>query len=100
MSEKKDLLIEIGTEELPPKSLKRLAEAFSDEISRSLQANKLAFKSVRWLATPRRLALIIYELDIAQADEEQENVVPLLTLRLMKMENRQRLRKVLHVPAG
>ncbi len=76
MSEKKDLLIEIGTEELPPKSLKRLAEAFSDEISRSLQANKLAFKSVRWLATPRRLALIIYELDIAQADEEQEKRGP------------------------
>jgi len=39
MMEKKDLLVEIGTEELPPKALKRLASAFADELHASLVAN-------------------------------------------------------------
>ena len=43
MSKKQDLLIEIGTEELPPKSLKRLATAFHQEICSSLKDNDLDF---------------------------------------------------------
>ena len=42
MTAKKDLLIEIGTEELPPKALKQLAVAFADGIVQGLDDHKLA----------------------------------------------------------
>ena len=76
MNKKQDLLIEIGTEELPPKSLKRLAPAFHREICNSLKENGLAFSEASWLATPRRLALIINQLDINQADKQQQRRGP------------------------
>ena len=59
MSQTQDLLIEIGTEELPPKSLKKLATAFADEISSLLKDQSLEFEKTQWYATPRRLAIII-----------------------------------------
>ena len=52
---KKDLLIEIGTEELPPKALKRLGQSFANEIHAGLDANVLGHKEYHWYATPRRL---------------------------------------------
>ena len=76
MNKKQGLLIEIGTEELPPKSLKRLAPAFHREICNSLKENGLAFSEASWLATPRRLALIINQLDINQADKQQQRRGP------------------------
>ncbi len=78
MSTKQDLLIEIGTEELPPKSLKRLASSFQEETEKLLQAEELNFSHVKWYASPRRLALIIKELDIAQEDKEQQRRGPAL----------------------
>jgi len=76
MSNKQDLLIEIGTEELPPKSLKRLASAFHQEICNSLKEYDLVFSEASWFATPRRLALIINQLDINQADKQQQRRGP------------------------
>ena len=38
MTEKRDLLIEIGTEELPPKALRRLSDAFAEAMQAGLQA--------------------------------------------------------------
>jgi len=57
----KDFLVEIGTEELPPKALKTLAVAFSDGISSLLDENQLQYKSIEWFATPRRLAVRVSE---------------------------------------
>ena len=51
------LLIELGTEELPPKSLKTLATAFYDNIKGQLDANNLSYAEIKWFATPRRLAV-------------------------------------------
>ena len=65
MGQKKDLLIEIGTEELPPKSLKNLAVSFCQEMSKALKKNELNFKNINWYATPRRLSLLISDLDTA-----------------------------------
>lgn len=55
-------LIEIGTEELPPTSLKTLSDAFSDYIENALNDKKLTFSVAKRFATPRRLALVIEEL--------------------------------------
>ncbi len=76
MSKKQDLLIEIGTEELPPKSLKRLATAFHQEICAALKDNDLDFTETSWLASPRRLAVIINQLDISQSDKQQQRRGP------------------------
>ncbi len=79
MSKKQDLLIEIGTEELPPKSLKRLATAFHQEICAALKDNDLDFIETSWLASPRRLAVIIKQLDISQSDKQQQRRGPAIS---------------------
>ena len=79
MSNKQDLLIEIGTEELPPKSLKRLASAFHQEICNSLKEYDLVFSEASWFATPRRLAVIIKQLDMSQPDTQQQRRGPAIS---------------------
>ena len=73
-----DLLIEIGTEELPPKSLKRLSEAFSENLSLQLQQEKLSFNEIKTYATPRRLAIIVNHLANQQPDGTIERRGPAL----------------------
>ena len=58
-----DFLIEIGTEELPPKALLRLSNAFRDEILSQLKAEQLSFDKVESFASPRRLAVTISNLE-------------------------------------
>ena len=67
---KKDLLIEIGTEELPPKSLTRLASSLADAIRQGLRDKELEHGECSWYATPRRLAVIVRDLADTQADKE------------------------------
>ncbi|HAT01054.1 MAG TPA: hypothetical protein DCS68_13075, partial [Pantoea agglomerans] len=50
-------LVEIGTEELPPKALRSLAEAFAAKDTDELDAANLSHAEVTWFAAPRRLAL-------------------------------------------
>ncbi len=78
MSSKQDLLIEIGTEEMPPTSLKRLGMAFQAEMNQLFETNQLSFETSHWLATPRRLALLVTQIDTAQEDIEQEKRGPSL----------------------
>ncbi|GMQ83617.1 MAG: glycine--tRNA ligase subunit beta [Gammaproteobacteria bacterium] len=79
MSETRDLLIEIGTEELPPKALRRLSNAFADGMGKGLNAAALNPSRVYAYATPRRLALLIKDLPLAQADHETVRRGPALT---------------------
>ena len=67
---KKDLLLEIGAEELPPKSLTRLASALADGIHQGLQDKDLEHGDFSWFATPRRLAVIVRDLAVTQADSQ------------------------------
>ena len=60
---KRDLLIEIGTEELPPKALSTLSDAFTDSISQQLAAEELGFDKIESFASPRRLAVLVHQLD-------------------------------------
>ena len=55
----KDLLIEIGTEELPPKALKKLSQAFLAGIRNGLGKADLTFADIKPYASPRRLALLV-----------------------------------------
>jgi glycyl-tRNA synthetase beta chain len=73
---KKDLLIEIGTEELPPKALLPLSEAFRDEFASLLAKAGLEHAGITPFATPRRLALLVQQLDSAQADRTVEKFGP------------------------
>ena len=74
-----NLLIEIGTEELPPKSLAKLATAFRDIIQIEFSDYDLTYSRVKWYASPRRLALIIEGLAEFQADKNVEKRGPAIT---------------------
>ncbi|MDH5325371.1 MAG: glycine--tRNA ligase subunit beta [Gammaproteobacteria bacterium] len=79
MSVKDDLLIEIGTEELPPKSLRQLSAAFSQGISDGLKKLGLSYEQLHSYATPRRLAVLVSQLDAAQQDKIVERRGPAVT---------------------
>lgn len=68
----RNLLVELGTEELPPKALRKLAVAFKDGFTAELKKADLAFGSVEWYATPRRLALKVIGLTEKQPDKSVE----------------------------
>lgn len=78
MVEQRDLLIEIGTEELPPKALRRLAEAFADGVRAGLAKSELRHGELHHYATPRRLALLVHDMPVAQADRVVERRGPAL----------------------
>ena len=70
------LLVEIGTEELPPKALKTLGLAFRDGIATGLAQRGLDHGEVRWFATPRRLAVLIAGVQLQTPDREVEALGP------------------------
>ena len=75
-----DLLIEIGTEELPPKALKKLSAAFTQGVVDGLKKAGFAIKEdageVNSYATPRRLAVLIKSVAAQQSDQEVERKGP------------------------
>ena len=75
-----DLLIELGCEELPPKALDRIRDAFFDGVSAGLEKHHLAFSAEksRALSTPRRLAMIISDVAAGQPDQSLERRGPAL----------------------
>ncbi len=75
---KHDLLVEIGTEELPPKALGRLSAAFTDHLTRALREADLDFAEARPFAAPRRLAILVTDLDAATPDKVMEKRGPAL----------------------
>lgn len=64
-------LVELGTEELPPKALKSLSAAFTAGIETGLQEAGIGFGAVKAFAAPRRLAVRILELQSQQADKDE-----------------------------
>ncbi|MDC4235477.1 glycine--tRNA ligase subunit beta [Pasteurella multocida] len=71
-----NFLAEIGTEELPPKALKKLATAFAENMELELNQAGLAFESVQWFAAPRRLAVKVLALTTSQPSKEIEKRGP------------------------
>ncbi|WP_031431598.1 glycine--tRNA ligase subunit beta [Methylomicrobium agile] len=78
MSETRHLLFELGSEELPPKNLLNLAQALQNGIVAGLNEAGLAFSGSRFYATPRRLAVLIENLDTAQPNKTVEKRGPAL----------------------
>lgn len=72
----KTFLVEIGTEELPPKALRTLAESFAANFTAELDAANFSHGEVSWFAAPRRLALKVANLSAAQPDREVEKRGP------------------------
>jgi glycyl-tRNA synthetase beta chain len=69
MKQCKPLLFELGSEELPPKTLVKLSQALLDGIKQGLRAAELDFTDAKAYATPRRLAVLIENLALAQPDK-------------------------------
>jgi glycyl-tRNA synthetase beta chain len=65
-----DFLVEVGTEELPPKALKSLMDAFCQNFGDALDEQRLSHGDLRAFATPRRLAVLVEDLALAQPDRE------------------------------
>ena len=72
MSNTETLLVELGTEELPPRSLKTLGLAFRDGIVAGLGQRQLTHGAVEWFASPRRLAVLIHDVTLQAPHREQE----------------------------
>jgi glycyl-tRNA synthetase beta chain len=70
MEETRDLLVEIGTEELPPTALKRLSDAFEKGFREQLEQHRLEYAEIEPFATPRRLALLVRGLQTHQPEQE------------------------------
>jgi glycyl-tRNA synthetase beta chain len=66
----RDLLVEIGTEELPPKSLPALSQAFGDGIVAGLGAAGIGHGKVQLYAAPRRLAVLVRRVAERQPDQD------------------------------
>lgn len=71
MVSKEDILVEIGTEELPPKSLQTLAKALATGLENGLQQAQLNYGEVHVYAAPRRLAVWV---EAAQTQQEDQTI--------------------------
>jgi glycyl-tRNA synthetase beta chain len=71
-----DFLVEIGTEELPPKALRSLMEAFGENLEKGIDEARLEHGNVHSWASPRRLAVLVENLAVAQDDRQVEQKGP------------------------
>jgi len=76
MSKTEDFLVEIGTEELPPKALRSLMEAFGEELVRGIDDVRLSHGEVKTFASPRRLTVLVADLAERQDDRKVEQRGP------------------------
>ncbi|MGN2246744.1 glycine--tRNA ligase subunit beta [Frateuria sp. GZRR35] len=84
MSAAKSLLIELGTEELPPKALDELSQAFLDGIVQGLSRRGIegALDTARAYCTPRRLAVYVPAVAATQPEQHIERRGPALNAAL------------------
>ena len=71
-------LVELGTEELPPKALMKLATAFGDGVVSGLKDAKLSFGEHQVFAAPRRLAVLVKDVPARQQDQKIQRRGPAL----------------------
>ena len=71
-----DFLLELGTEELPPKLLLKLSSSLRDNLSQELNKLNISSKTIKAFATPRRLAVSISDLQSKQQDQIIEKKGP------------------------
>ena len=76
MTGARNLLFELRTEELPPRTLKGLSEALTDGIVKGLADAGVAHGKVRGFATPRRLAVLVLACATSAPDRRVERRGP------------------------
>ena len=80
MSEVKNFLFEIGTEELPPKTLFKVAANLATNVENGLKHAGLSHGAIKFFATPRRLAVLVFDLVTKQPDHTLELRGPAVTV--------------------
>jgi glycyl-tRNA synthetase beta chain len=78
MTVTRDLLVEIGTEELPPKALRRMRDALQNSLDTLLTDNYLPHGESHAYATPRRLAVLVRDVPVSQPDRKVSRRGPAL----------------------
>jgi glycyl-tRNA synthetase beta chain len=76
MTAGKDFLVEIGTEELPPKALRSLMDAFGERLASGIDGARLDHGTIATFASPRRLAVLVESLASGQEDRKIEQKGP------------------------
>jgi len=72
----RDLLLELLTEELPPRTLQGLSSALTEGIAKGLGAAGITHRAVRGFATPRRLAVLVRACAESARDRQVERRGP------------------------
>jgi glycyl-tRNA synthetase beta chain len=72
----RDLLFELCTEELPPRTLLGLRNALTEGVARGIDAANLPHGKIHGFATPRRLAVLVEKLAQHQPDRQVERRGP------------------------
>ena len=78
MVDTRDLLVEIGTEEMPPMALRKLSESFRDGLCSNMEKEGISFGEATVYATPRRLAVLINDVLETQPEKQIEKRGPSL----------------------
>lgn len=81
------LLIELGCEELPAKLTPQLADKLAQQLEAQLRTQQLEFDTVQWVATPRRIGLLVTQLVRQQADQTTQRLGPNQTAAFDKAGN-------------
>jgi glycyl-tRNA synthetase beta subunit len=89
-------LVEIGTEELPPKALRSLAESFAANLTAELDSANLEHGDVSWFAAPRRLALKVSPCALRRPIAKSKNAALPLPRHLMAKASQAKPPKVGH----
>ncbi len=76
MSDADDFLVEIGTEELPPKALRALMLAFSESLGNAIDNARLTHGPLQAFASPRRLTVLVADLAMCQSDRRIDQKGP------------------------
>ena len=72
----KELLLEIGTEEIPAGFIPQALIDLESLAKKELEANRIDFHGINTLGTPRRLVLVIESISEKQRDEETKKIGP------------------------
>ena len=69
---KKDLLLEIGLEEMPARFVTDSMNQLANKVRTWLEEKKINYRELLAYSTPRRLALLVLDVDVVQADIHEE----------------------------
>lgn len=72
----RDLLLELGFEELPARFIQGALQQLAEAITTGLQQERLSFGQVQTFSTPRRLAVLVEELQVRKTSSKRSRGRP------------------------